>query len=612
MSISDNLQPKTVSLSAVERAKARLLEIKQQQEAKRQAQADSINANRNVIVPRLEGWKIDNSVNWNEEQQSAIHMGLARKSFCLIGAAGTGKTTTLKGVIRSLMNNNLIEPLNDSTKWLQMGDPGIVLTSFTNMAVRQIAKHFSRDVKCITLHKLLEFAPVWYEIEDPESGEPKKTMRFEPSKNSGNKLPNLQVVVVDESSMVETGLFDMLIDALPNPEQVQFIFLGDLNQLPPVFGGPILGKKLMNLPIVELTQVYRQALLSPIINLAIQMKEGKIIPTPEGKQVIDKEEHGKLIIHPWGKSLTWEDALDKAGNFAKAAIRERELDPYQDIILCPFNVNFGVIELNARIADFLGRERGAKVYEVIAGFNHHYFAVGDKVLCNKREALIESIEVNREYSGDKLPADPDRFIIDRWGGTKLRENLAPVDANLQAEKFDVDAFLSSVDMTEVENRSFQASHKIVVKFIDSHLSEEQQLEFEEKFPDLVERQTIQGSKGINDLIFGYAITVHKSQGSEWRRVFIMTHNTHLKMCSRELMYTAITRAREYLYIICEPDRGVRNGTLSAAAKKPKLAGVTLEEKLVSLSKQFQLQESAAAIRAAAPVGKRILEEEDDV
>ena len=75
------------------------------------------------------------------------------------------------------------------------------------------------------------------------------------------------------------------------------------------------------------------------------------------------------------------------------------------------------------------------------------------------------------------------------------------------------------------------------------------------------------------------------------------------MCSRELVYTAVTRAREYLYVICEPDRGVRAGMLTAAAKKPRLKGDTLAEKLESLRIRFE--------REAREKQRKSEEESDD-
>jgi ATP-dependent exoDNAse (exonuclease V) alpha subunit len=193
----------TNALTAIERARQRLAEIKAKQAetvlAAQQALNERLVASSSSSNMHKLGWRIDDSKPWNDEQITAINNMLGGKSFCLIGAAGTGKTSTLKGAVNSLLLNGLLPILQptESTKWLRAGKPGIVLTSFTNMAVRQIAKHFSRDITTVTIHKLLEFAPVYYEI-TKEDGTIGKTMRFEPQRNRLNKLPaSLRTIVVD-------------------------------------------------------------------------------------------------------------------------------------------------------------------------------------------------------------------------------------------------------------------------------------------------------------------------------------------------------------------------------------------------------------------------------
>jgi ATP-dependent exoDNAse (exonuclease V) alpha subunit len=394
--------------------------------------------------------------------------------------------------------------------------------------------------------------------------------------------------------MVDTALIQMLWDALPSPESTQWIFLGDLNQLPPVYGTAILGRKLLELPIVELTTVYRQALLSPIITLATKLKNGEHVMVSE-KTVTDCGEHGKLTIHPWSKPINAEDACMKAADFSKAAIQQGVFDPFKDIILCPFNVSFGVEELNRNIANWLGKNRAAKVYEIIAGFKTHYYAVGDKVLVQKREALITSIQWNRDYAG-KRPINSDLYDIDRWGGATKRKSAAILTASeqyeLEHEETDIEALLESMSATNtvVEDRKTSASHKVKVRFLDGTdptlWTPEDSLLTHEDF----ETADLSTAAEINDMLFAYAVTVHKSQGSEWRKVFLMLHSSHSQMCSRELVYTAVTRAAKELYIICEPDRGTKVGTLQKASKSPRLKGNTLAEKLVSLKEVFERED----------------------
>ena len=77
---------------------------------------------------------------------------------------------------------------------------------------------------------------------------------------------------------------------------------------------------------------------------------------------------------------------------------------------------------------------------------------------------------------------------------------------------------------------------------------------------------------INNLLHSYSLTVHKAQGSEWQKVFLCLHQSHATMLQRELLYTAVTRAKEELYVICEPE------SFTKGIKSQKIKGNTLAEK----------------------------------
>ncbi len=533
------------------------------------------------------------AMTWNAEQKSAIDHGFFGKSFCLIGAAGTGKTTTLRAILSNLIENYRIPPLEQSTKHMMAGAPGVALISYTRRAVRNIAKQMGQQLKshCITFHKLVEYEPFYYTEFDEEKGEEVKKMRFQPSRDRFNPLPkNLRLIIVDESSMLSIDYFNEVLEALPNPSQVQFIFLGDLNQLPPVYGQAILGKMLLQLPIIELTQVYRQALESPIIALALAVKDNNfdIFQTQcndgtyfvNGKQlsmddpsdillrpnvknvatkaVIERPGRGKVTLHPWKKQLSGQDALRAMQGQLGMWMKDGTYDPEQDLVLCPWNKttendnagSFGTIELNLAIADRIAKEGDKTVYEIIAGFSKFYYAVGDKLLVDKQEAIILDISTNPRYLG-KIPQSPSK-TLNRWGGGGTASSSDVFGDDLTDEQ--VDFMLAHA--ADVEDRTAEASHAVKVLFLDSG-----------------EEETLTKSAIFNNSTFAYAITVHKAQGSECRRVFLLLHAGHAAMCSRELIYTAITRAAEELYVVLPPT------ILSKAASKPRIKGDTLSAKL---------------------------------
>jgi superfamily I DNA/RNA helicase len=90
--------------------------------------------------------------------------------------------------------------------------------------------------------------------------------------------------------------------------------------------------------------------------------------------------------------------------------------------------------------------------------------------------------------------------------------------------------------------------------------------------DTIKEDSVSTAAEINGLLFGYALTIHKSQGSQWKKVYCIFHNSHNRNLQRELLYTAITRAQKELFVICEPESFIQ-GVLSQH-----IVGNTLEEK----------------------------------
>lgn len=494
--------------------------------------------------------KYGNAITYNEQQQEFVNLVASGQSCVLIGAAGTGKTTCSQGAIQQLLQTGKVPVLQAGDhKHLISGTPGIVIIAYTRRAVNNIKRVLPPDLKpnCITAHKLLEYSPVYYEIADPETGDLKKTMKFEPLRHLHNPLPDtIHTVIVEESSMMGTDLYAELNDALPHP--VQWIFLGDIQQLPPVFGPAILGFKMLELPVIELTQVYRQALESPIIRLAHQILSGTPIPL---KELPDWHVPGKLTLHPWKKKLHPDTAVMTLAAFFTKALDTGNYNPDEDIILIPFNKACGTVELNKYIANHIARKNGEVTYEVMAGFNKHYFSVGDRVLYDKEDAEIVEISYNASYTGARV--QPESKTLDYWGhNPNLASDKRGYDYGDGND--DVDFLLAQVD-SGAEDRVTQSSHVITVKLLDTGA-----------FLKLTK------AADVNALLHSYALTVHKAQGSEWRKVFLTLHQSHATMLQRELLYTAVTRAREELYVICEPESFVKGIT------SQRIKGNTLAEK----------------------------------
>lgn len=506
--------------------------------------------------------KYGNTITLNEEQWLAVEAVLAGKSICLIGPAGTGKTTTMKAVFIALMNAGKLPIMsNHGHKYLPENAPGVSISAFTRRATNNIRRNVSEDLQgnCVTIHKLLEYEPQFYEEYSAEKDKVVKRMIFAPARNMGNPLPvALSAIAFEESSMISTALHKEVEDALSH--EVQYIYLGDIQQLPPVFGQAVLGFKMLELPVVELKTVYRQALDSPIIKLAHRILSGEPIL---GRDYKEWHIPGKLTLFPWKKKIAADVALltiakffcgteGDSGEYIPGQLQKGLYNPETDAILLPFNKSCGTDELNKHIANRIAKSEDKTVWEVVHGFKKSYYSLGDKVLFDREDAIIKDIYPNPKYTG--VSPKRESKLMDYWGNKKKIAGDAPLDPGDMDED---DFLLASVANTQSEDdeRVRASSHCIKLLLLDS------------------DREIIIENAGqLNSLILGYAITVHKSQGSEWDKVYLCLHNSHATMLQRELLYTAVTRAKKELFVICESDsfeRGILN---------QRIRGNTLAEK----------------------------------
>lgn len=507
---------------------------------------------------------VKGTIEYNAEQQSFITMAVSGANCVLIGAAGTGKTTTLKGAVESVLNTRSIPMLTDHKhRYLTIGSPGIILCSYTRRSVANIKKAIPElSHNCITIHKLLQFEPMFYDITD-EEGNMRQTMRFIPGRNKLNPLDShIKLIIIDESGTVPLDLYELLIAALPDPSAVQFIYLGDLEQNPPVFGAAVLGFKGLEHrdTTIQLTQVYRQALESPIIRIAHRILSGKGI---EETEYPEWQVQNQLSIRAWKKKISSTEAMLTMARFFRVAFENRLYDPERDCILMTQNVNFGTNELNKHVANMYARAQGRETYEIISGFLKHYYSPGDTVMYEKEDAEIVKIELNPKYHG-KTPQLHSKSL-DYFGHNSTPAEIQHLDLE---EHFD--AMMESAVYDDIEDRKEVASHRIFIRFknVEGQSQEEEKLIM------------LDSAAEINNLALGYSMTVHKAQGSEWRKVFLVIHHSNAAMLSRELLYTAVTRAREDLTILCETESLVRGVEIQ------KIKGDTLEDKLSHFARKL--------------------------
>lgn len=517
----------------------------------------------------------------NDLQLRASRGIIAGESLCLIGKAGTGKTTAIRETIKRLLQRNSIPLLRstDEHKYLRKGFAGIVCCAFTNRATNNIAKGFDlgeTPIHFITVHKLLEYYREEFIKEDAKTGLQSKSFRFVPRRNRYNPLPaGIKLIILEESSQInKDDLHAKLLDACTGRD-IQFVYLGDIQQLPPIGGDGILGYKINELPCTELTQIYRQAAENPIIRLAWEIASG-------GKGVLTKSyliQHysqrkdltAPIQINFWEKQIDWEHANIAMSSWITTQI-DKDIFNWErnDIILMPYNKKFGTIELNKAIAQHLSQKNGVECYEIIAGFQRYYYAVGDKVLFNKKEGVVTKIARNGRYIG-RTPLPPSVDLSregtyrakDKGAGISIGGNGSAtgiVDEHYGMTEEELNQYLDNISKSSADEEVMnQASHIMSVRLLY------------ETMPDGADQVELSTRGEYGECEFGYAISIHKSQGSEWRKVFLILHNSHHQL-NREMLYTAVTRASQQLFIIAEPD------SFTKAVGRQRIPGDTLEEK----------------------------------
>lgn len=181
---------------------------------------------------------------YNEKQRKAIEIAFEKGMLILTGGPGTGKTTTLRGILKVLESQGL----------------EVVLTAPTGRAAKRMSELTGREAK--TIHRLLEVE--WDRNDKPVF-----------SRNRRNPI-SANAVIVDELSMVDITVFSSLLEALPIG--CRLIMVGDSDQLPPVGAGNVLHDLINSkaLPVVELNEVFRQAMESLIVTNAHRIVKGEM------------------------------------------------------------------------------------------------------------------------------------------------------------------------------------------------------------------------------------------------------------------------------------------------------------------------------------------------
>lgn len=390
-------------------------------------------------------------IHYADLQRKAIAQAAEHALFILTGGPGTGKTTTLNGII---------EVLEQQGKRVALAAP-------TGRAAKRMAEVTGREAK--TIHRLLEVA-VGYA----------KSGKLEFVHNEQDPI-DADAVIVDEVSMVDTLLFDALLRGMK--PAAKLILVGDFHQLPSVGAGNILRDLIESdtVPTVELNQIFRQAAKSLIVTNAHEIVQGHM---PE----LLRKDNDFFFLPQSDPHAAQRLILDLCERRLPASYG---FSPTEDIqVLCPQRKgDLGVIELNSLLQERLNPKAEGKT-EFKGGV--YTFRVADKVMQIRNNYDIPW--TRGEESGAGIFNGDIGIIrmIDRGSKTIAIE-------------FDGRTAYYTFDMTE-------------------------------------------------ELELAYAVTVHKSQGSEFEAIILPVMGGYDKLYFRNLLYTAVTRAKKILILVGQRGR----------------------------------------------------------
>jgi exodeoxyribonuclease V alpha subunit len=366
-------------------------------------------------------------------QREALKTVLTNRAAIITGGPGVGKTTLVNSILMILRAKGV----------------KCLLCAPTGRAAKRLTETTGLEAK--TIHRLLEVNPA--------------TGRF--SRNEDQPL-DCDLLIVDETSMVDVLLMYALLRALPKTSGL--IMVGDVDQLPSVGPGNALRDLIESgvVPVVRLTEVFRQAASSKIITNAHLIRQGKM---PE----LRTAESGSDFY------FVERDTPEEIAATLVKLIQNRipnhlKLNPIRDIqVLCPMNRgSVGVRELNTALQGALNPARSGEPAAERFGWR---FQVRDKV-----------IQTENDYKKEVFNGDIGTI-----------ERIDPVEQELS------------------------------IRFDDRLV----QYEFGE----------------LDEVSLAYAVTIHKSQGSEFPAVVIPVAMQHFMLLQRNLIYTGITRAKQLLVVV---------------------------------------------------------------
>jgi len=460
-----------------------------------------------------------NDINLSSEQAAAV-TGVVGHTFAILtGGPGCGKTTTTRVIVKLLLAMK----------------KRVVLAAPTGRAAQRMMDVIGQEAK--TIHRLLEW----------QIGKFKR--------NEDNPLKT-DFLIVDECSMLDINLTAALLKAVPEHSQV--LFIGDADQLPSVGAGNVLRDLIAagTIPCFRLTQVFRQAQASLIIRYAHQINQGDM----------------PYIDSPFKKPKIWQNGVDCLFIDADEATQEqlrfiarvksvypRSTDtddnpyefrahepvrPYESELTIPKkfqHVNLEKLsqaqthttELMAvlkKVHPWSSLRYGLSATDIVTQLYLEwipkYFGASTEIqiITPMTRGTLGTLNLNRLIQSTANPSQPGKAEL------LVGERIFRVGDRVihRRNNYDLGVFNGDIGTIQLID---PLELTLTVAF----------------FPD--QREVAYQRDHIPELDLAYAITIHKSQGSEFGAVIIPILTQHFKMLFRNLIYTGLTRARQLAVLV---------------------------------------------------------------
>ncbi|MCY7281841.1 MAG: ATP-dependent RecD-like DNA helicase, partial [Cyanobacteria bacterium CAN_BIN43] len=397
-----------------------------------------------IDMPRVQKWISryveKTGLQLSVQQRQAIEIAASQRVLILTGGPGTGKTASTRVIV---------------ALWKAMGK-SVALASPTGRAAQRLSEMTQQEAK--TVHRLLEFDP--------------SQLQFK--RNADNPIA-AQSIIVDEASMLDLFLAHALLKAVPLDSQL--LLVGDIDQLPSVGSGSVLADfiKSGKVPVVRLTEVFRQAQASQIVRNAHRINHGEF---PDLEPVSDHPKSDCL----WLTAPEAQHGVQAIQDLISVLIPKLGFNPARDVqVLCPMTRgDVGTRNLNQVLQQLINPPHPTKPEIVRSSI---ILRVGDRI-----------IQKVNDYNRDVFNGD-----------------------------------LGVITDIDTEERSAMVS-----------------------FGD---RLVVYDAADLNEIALAFAVTIHKSQGSEYPVVILPLYMQHYLMLSRNLIYTGLTRAKQ-LAVVVGPEKAI--------------------------------------------------------